>query len=253
MPTVEQARYWLRRWDLQQETYLPDREERFAVIADVVEAIAERPDPLVVDLGVGPGSLSGRLAARLPAARIVGVDADPLLLGLAQVGYDDVPGMRLVSHDLRDAGWLGALGLDRAPDAFVSTTALHWLTRGQLRSVYATCVRALRPGGVLVNGDHMSEAQTRPGLDALTRLVARRRADRVGRCGDEDWQAWWDAVEIAPELADLLAARATNATAHATSGVPDLDDHLAALRHAGFAEVGTVWQHGDDRVLVAVR
>ena len=35
-------------------------------------------------------------------------------------------------------------------------------------------------------------------------------------------------------------------------------DHYVAqvnwlVRRAGFAEVGTVWQHGDDRVLVAVR
>lgn len=253
MPTVEQARYWLRRWDLQQETYLPDREERFAVIADVVEAVADRPDPLIVDLGVGPGSLAARLAERLPAARIVGVDADPVLLGLARAAYDDIPGLRLVPHDLRDAGWLDALGLERAPDAFVSTTALHWLSRGQLRGVYAACVRALRPGGVLVNGDHMAESETRPRLDALTRLVARGRAERIGRSGGEDWRAWWDAVEAAPELADLVATRATNETAHATKDLPDFDDHLAALRHAGFAEVGTVWQHGDDRVLVAVR
>jgi len=28
--------------------------------------------------------------------------------------------------------------------------------------------------------------------------------------------------------------------------------HVAALRAAGFAEVGTLWQHGDNRLLCAV-
>jgi hypothetical protein len=28
---------------------------------------------------------------------------------------------------------------------------------------------------------------------------------------------------------------------------------VSALRQAGFAESGTVWQHGDDRVLVGAR
>jgi len=36
MPTMQDARRWLERWDRQQENYIADREERFAVVADVV-------------------------------------------------------------------------------------------------------------------------------------------------------------------------------------------------------------------------
>src|SRR5215831_4191142 len=140
MPTVHEARHWLDRWDRQQEFYMADREERFAVIADVVEAVCG-PEPLIVDLGV---------------------DADPLLLGLARIAYGDRAGLRLVDHDLRLPGWLDALNLDRAPDAFVSTTALHWLSRAELAAVYATCGATVRPGGVLVNGDHLHEGPGRP-------------------------------------------------------------------------------------------
>jgi hypothetical protein len=32
--TRERALYWLERWDRQQEYYMPDREERFAVVAE---------------------------------------------------------------------------------------------------------------------------------------------------------------------------------------------------------------------------
>ena len=31
------------------------------------------------------------------------------------------------------------------------------------------------------------------------------------------------------------------------------DEHIAALREAGFREVATVWQSGTDRALLAVR
>ncbi len=132
MPTQEQARQWLDRWDRQQEGYIPDREERFAVIAEVVRASCDRPDPLVVDLGAGPGSLSVRILDRLPGATVVAVDADPLLLGLAAAAYGDRSGLRIVDRDLRRPGWEAALRLDRAADAIVSTTALHWLTLEQL-------------------------------------------------------------------------------------------------------------------------
>ena len=69
----EVAAEWMDRWDAQQEGYMADREERFAVLADIVAAaVADVPNPLVVDLGCGPGSLAARLAARLPGAKSAG-------------------------------------------------------------------------------------------------------------------------------------------------------------------------------------
>lgn len=253
MPTVQQARQWLNRWDRQQEYYLPDREERFAVIADVVAESAGRDDPLIVDLGAGPGSLSVRLLDRLPAATVIAVDADPLLLGLASAAFDDRPGLRIVRHDLREPGWVESLGLDRAANAVVSTTALHWLTRPQLAELYRRCGELLEPGGVFVNGDHLHDGPDRPRLDVLTRQIAKDRAARVDLRRTEDWDQWWDAVAVAPELAELRAASGARPTEHSAADIPSYEDHVRYLQAAGFAEVGTVWQHGDDRVLVAVR
>ena len=40
-----------------------------------------------------------------------------------------MPGLRFAEEDLRVPGWAARLGLGaRAPDAAVSTTALHWLS-----------------------------------------------------------------------------------------------------------------------------
>jgi len=253
MLATETAHHWLNRWDRQQEVYIADREERFAVIADVVEAAVERPDPLVVDLGCGPGSLAARLLDRLPRARVVGVDADPLLLGMARAGYGDRPGLRFVEDDLRTPGWPDRLDLDRAPDALVSTTALHWMNRRQFGRLVSDAAELLRPGGVFVNGDHVVEGDLQPHLETLLQAVRTGRERRVRAGGDEDWKAWWTAAESAPELAELVAARTATGVEHAKSDPPTYAEHVGLLRAAGFAEVGTVWQTGDDRVLVGIK
>src|SRR5580658_4938553 len=98
------ARDWIDRWDRQQEVYMPDREERFTALIDAVEAGAGRPDPLVLDLGCGPGSLSVRLLDRIPAASVLAIDADPLLLALGQAAYAGRPGLRFAEGDLRTPG-----------------------------------------------------------------------------------------------------------------------------------------------------
>src|SRR5919108_2517984 len=101
MPQLDRdaAREWIRRWDLQQEEHLPDREERFTVLIDAVEEGTGRPDPLVIDLGCGPGSLSARLLDRIPGATVVAVDADPLLLSLGRAVYAGRAGLRFVELD----------------------------------------------------------------------------------------------------------------------------------------------------------
>jgi SAM-dependent methyltransferase len=236
-----------------QEAYMADREERFTVIADVLATTLGRPDPLVVDLGAGPGSLSVRLLDRFPDATVVAVDADPTLLGLGRAAYGDRLGLRLVEADLRVDGWVTRLGLDRAPDAIVSTTALHWLTRPELAALYARCGALLVPGGVLVDGDHLFDGPSLPGLEAVNRAVRQARADRVGLGEREDWAAWWEAVGRAEELAGMVGDRSARPIDHSVADVPALHDHVEFLTSAGFVEVGVAWQHGDDRVLVALR
>ncbi|WP_235030704.1 class I SAM-dependent methyltransferase [Nonomuraea solani] len=248
--THDAALEWMTRWDRQQEGYLPDREERFTALIDAVEALG-RPDPLVIDLGCGPGSLSARLLERLPAARVISVDADPLLLGLGRAAY---PELTFVSADLRTSGWTRALGLDRPADAAVSTTALHWISAPDLKAVYAELAGVLRSGGLLLNGDHMDTEDVTPALSRLERAVHERETERAfGANRPEDWRTWWDAVEADPALAELNAARSTAGADHRGSESHLLSHHVEALREAGFPEVGTLWQRGNNRLLCAVR
>ncbi|GII79281.1 methyltransferase [Sphaerisporangium rufum] len=256
METVSRtvAQRWIERWDRQQEGYLPDREERFTVLIDAVEAGTARPDPLVLDLGCGPGSLSARLLDRLPAATVVAVDADPLLLALGRAGHGERPGLRFAEADLRAPGWAAGLGLPRPADAAVSTTALHWLSEEGLRVLAAELAGVLRPGGLFLNADHLGVQDAAP---ALARLEAelRERLTRRRFGGDmpEDWRQWWDGVNADPALAGLAELRQSTGSAHSGFESLHLATHAGALRAAGFAEVGTLWQHGHDRLLAAIR
>lgn len=249
MLTTTVAQTWIARWDRQQEGYLPDREERFTALIDAVEAGAGRPDPLVLDLGCGPGSLSARLLDRLPRATVVAIDTDPLLLALGREAHTGRAGLRFADLDLRTEGWAASLGLDRPADAAVSTTALHWLPESGLRTAYAELASALRSGGLFLNGDHL-DAGT-PGLrrleHALTERATRRR---FGSDTPEDWGQWWDAAAADPALADLIAGRAAG---HSGSESAHLAVHTTALSDAGFGEIGTLWQHGNNRILCAIR
>lgn len=143
--SMETAKLWVERWELQQQHYAVAREERFTVIADVVEHVAaHRARPLLLDLGCGPGSLAARLATRLPDAEIVAVDMDPVLLELARTHHADAA--RYVDTVIGADGWTEALGLDRPVDAVVSTTALHYLSEQTLLRTYRRLENLLRPG-----------------------------------------------------------------------------------------------------------
>jgi len=264
--TQAAADAWIERWDAQQQAFLPDREERFTALIDAAQECAGRDDPLVLDLGCGPGSLAVRLLDRIPTAAVIAIDTDPLLLGIgraassgrawADSGSGRLGSLRYADIDLRVPGWTGALSLERQADATVSTTALHWLSPDALAAMYAEVAAVLRPGGLMLNGDHLTEDErTAPTLARLGQALIQREEHRRAPGGyGETWEGWWDSVKADPALADLVAERALRAFVPEHHGSPSgrLDVHVNALRTAGFAEVGTIWQRGDSRLLCAV-
>lgn len=239
---------WVRRWDIQQERYVADREERFAVLIDVVEHVCrDVAEPLVLDLGCGPGSLATRLAVRLPRARIVGVDNDPFLLALARATRPREARVEYLQADLAESGWLSWGPVDAA----VSTTALHWLRPERLAEVYRDLAGALREGGALVNGDHLYDEQ--PAIRELAGVVKDRRAARAGVGANEEWKAWWAAVAADPALRERFTADELRGVSTGYGNRLSPREHTRLLREAGFAEVAPVWQFGDDYVLAGLR
>jgi SAM-dependent methyltransferase len=248
-------------WERQQTGFLPRREERFAVITRTLGEVLG-PRFTVLDLGCGTGSLARRVLDAHPEASVIAVDADPVLLQIGRSALGDCGGrLRWVDADLRDPGWVDAVGaIDGTLDGAVSTTALHWLDVGQLAALYGQLAGLVRPGGAFLNGDGMAFDRDQP---TAARLAAQTFAadahDAFEVRGVPSWDEWWQRALAAPELADSAARRKEReAAARARWGARPAADatlslHTLSLLEAGFAEAATLWQFLDDRVLLAVR
>ncbi|OSC42976.1 trans-aconitate 2-methyltransferase [Mycobacterium decipiens] len=107
------------RWDpAQYGRFANERNRAFLDLTARIMAIAPRH---VVDIGCGPGYLTGLLARRWPDARVEGIDSSPEMIAAAA----DVPG---VSFSVGDAA---AWQPNADVDVVVSNAALQWVPHHQ--------------------------------------------------------------------------------------------------------------------------
>ncbi|OAN33742.1 hypothetical protein A4X17_15005 [Plantibacter sp. H53] len=255
--TLATARSLASRWDAQQTGYIRHRAERFDTIARVVAAIcADSPAPRILDLAGGTGSLAEHVLAAVPNGRAVVADKDPALLAIAADLSAADPRLSIAEVDLADADWAAhPLIADGRFDAVVSSTALHWLRPADLVDVYRALPALIRPGGIVVNGDHLSYSAHHESTLADIARTDDEAMQQETFSGDTDtWDGWWDAVAATPRYADALRRRdeVWGASLHEAPPKVTLGFHLETLRSAGFAETGTVWQYLDDYVLYGV-
>ena len=246
---------WLRRWDRQQEGYVPEREARFTAMFDVVAALLP-PSFVALDLACGPGSLSQRLLERFPQAHAIAVDVDPVMLAVGQGAMGTVDGrLRWVDADLASPAWADELGGQRI-DVALSSTAMHWLPPEPLTRLYHDLGRMLPPGGLVLTADHLAYGSRLPTFSCLSEgSLEHVWSDAAFAArGIETAEQWWEAVSAEPDLEPLLAERNLRfSRKQRQASSPDFDFHVTALQDAGFAEVATVWQVLSDRVLLAVK
>lgn len=246
---------WQESWDRQQEWYMPDREERFRVMLDMVEAVVG-PEPRVLDLACGTGSITDRLLRRFPGATSTGVDLDPALLTIARGSFAGDERVRFVTADLKDPGWPALLAPgpgDPGPyDAVLTATALHWLHKEPLTALYGQVAGLVRDGGVFMNADHMPADDT-PLINAAERAHRHAARERAKAEGALDWADWWELAAKDPALAGPTAERFAIYGEHAEGDTPTAAWHARILREAGFAEARTVWSSPSDALVLAVR
>ncbi|MCJ8299683.1 MAG: class I SAM-dependent methyltransferase [Pseudomonadales bacterium] len=258
--------HWMKRWDDQQSYHLPVREERFQIMLSTVETLCS-PDCIVLDLACGPGSISQRLLSQLPQSQTIAADYDPVLLKLGKETLGDAQGrLHWLKVDLNDPQWtvqirevLKSVGRNSL-DAVLSSTALHWLTTPRLIDVYREISQLLRPGGLLLNADHMA---FNPSLPTFLGLAQQDKDQRKKLPStqqvSEDFQQWWEAIEsnwlaIDPSLQALFDEHNNNYDVRDRRyGKALASLHISALADAGFIEVETIWQRFDNRVMLAVR
>jgi len=91
-----------------------------------------------VDLGCGPGNLTGLLAQRWPGADVLGLDSSPEMIERAQV-----PGVRFAVRDLRE--WVS--DEPEQVDVLVSNATLQWVP--DHLELLPRLVERVSPGGWL--------------------------------------------------------------------------------------------------------
>jgi len=182
---------WFERWQTQQDCYVPQRLYRFDLMLQWPN-LPREAEVHILNLGCGPGSLAFRALERYPNAHVVAVDFDQILLAMGRhVAQDRTDRIQFLRIDIRDATWWAAY--DGTFDLVVSATALHWLGAENLARTYRRVYQALKPGGWLMNSDHIAsnnpETQTR-----YREMLRAKQRTAFRESGADDWDAFWDSL-----------------------------------------------------------
>lgn len=239
-------------WEEQQDAYVNKRADRFGIILDSL-AYARPNFQTVLDIGGGLGSFSKLILQRFPEVRVLTLDHDPALLELARHNLREFAHRStIIEADLRSPEWPRSLkGV--APDAVVSSTALHWLPNADLVALYGQLGAALSQGGLFFNADHLSHDVCGPFFRDVSVADDRQHQLSAFGAGVADWEGWWNALRAADGYADLVEERDRRFADPHEDVRPTPRLHIEALSGAGFAEAGTLWQYFDDFVVFAVR
>ena len=206
-------------YDAERRRLLPCFDAFYAAAVEAV-GLSGRPPGRVLDLGAGTGLLAGFVAEAFPAARLTLLDGAGAMLAQARERLGERASY--VVGDLADP-------LPEGPwDAIVSALAIHHLDDPGKRDLFARVRAALAPGGLFVNAEQVT-GET-PWLDAV-HVERHERAARALGATEAEWAA---------------AAERMGHDVCAT-----VEDQLAWLRDAGFADAGCLWRDGRFAVLVA--
>jgi ubiquinone/menaquinone biosynthesis C-methylase UbiE len=178
------------RWTKYYDTVvaLLTRESRWR--SAVVRQLALTPGDVVVDIGCGTASLALLLKRYQPGARVIGVDPDPEVLGIARakvgkagLGIEDIEFV----HGMGDkAAELVGPG---AASKTVSSLVLHQCPVPMKKAIIANMFEVLQPGGELVVADF-----------GLQRSALMRLAFRFVQWADGKADTQPNADGILPEL-----------------------------------------------------
>jgi trans-aconitate 2-methyltransferase len=108
---------------------------------EVLERLPLEGHETVLDAGCGSGRVTRMLLERLPAGRVVAVDASPSMIEKAR---EALPAERCEFHVQN----LAELELPEPVDAAFSNAVFHWITDHD--ALFSHIHSALRPGGMLV-------------------------------------------------------------------------------------------------------
>jgi tRNA (cmo5U34)-methyltransferase len=199
---------------------IPGYDRFYAAAIELIPASAMR----ILDLGAGTGLLTVHIRASFPAAHVELVDFSAPMLDLAR---------QRLSHDTNLSFTLADYTVAALPqdlDAVVSALSIHHLEDDAKQALFRSVLRALRPGGIFINADHI--AGPTPKLEAI---YQQRWLDEVRRLGATEQQ-----------VADSLFRQKEDRRS-------PVDEQLEWLRAAGFADVHCWYKDGSFAVFCGAR
>jgi trans-aconitate 2-methyltransferase len=122
-------------WDPAQ--YLKFADYRLRPAVDLLNRVDLDPPTVIYDLGAGAGNVTGLLATRWPAARVVGVDSSDEMLSNAALS----PNIEWQKGDIQT--WRP----EQPAELIFSNAALHWVTGHA--ELFTGLMSSVAPGGVL--------------------------------------------------------------------------------------------------------
>lgn len=211
----------LAEYDTRIRTFVPDYDHLLEAATGALDLLPTGRVHLL-ELGIGSGALAARCLARLPRARLTGIDADPGILRQAATRL--APFGRRVTLESGD--------FTRMPlptcDGVVASLSLHHLhTRRDKARTYRRIRTALAPGGLLVTAD-----------------VALAEDPRARRQLVDAWRAYLRQFYSASETTAYFRAWSTEDVYFT------LHEELSMLRGAGLAPE-VIWRAGAFAVLAA--
>ena len=213
-------------WVTRQQAADSARAERFQLMCDLLPVAVDTP-VTILDVGAGYGPVSKFLLDQFPNAICIAQDGSAPMLQHAQQRMASY-GTRFITvqSDLFNPRWLPT---QYGPfDAVVSALCLHNLRDFQrIRAIYRDIGTHLKAGGMFLNLDLVNAPSA----------VLRQRYGQVAEARRQR-----EATSGAHPDAPVPGAHQPSAPASGHAFPANLDEHLAALRAAGFAEVDCFWK-----------
>jgi SAM-dependent methyltransferase len=227
--------------------FFPRRADCIAAILEVLAELLPAGPWRLLDLGAGTGSLSKLLLDRFPAATVVALDLDPVLMTIGRGALGEAGGrLAWQQIDLRNSGWASLLEPAAPFDAVLSLATLHHFTSREVASIYADLAGVIRPGGLLLNAEGLAAGSP---SSQLARVF-----DEARRRDSPPADGWWEAIEADPAFAGAVAERGRLKERMRGAGrKSSAEAHCRALRRAGFREATVAWRHLDEALVVALR
>jgi tRNA (cmo5U34)-methyltransferase len=218
---------YVEEWVRRQQAEDPNRADRFQLMCDLLP-FPQDATVTILDVGAGYGPVSRFILDRYLQATCIAQDGSAPMLNRAQ-SLAAPYGERFKTHlsDLFATNWLPT---ELGPfDAAVSSICLHNLRDfARISEIYREIRSHLKLGGVFLNEDLINAPTAE--LKQRYDTVAAARRQRTGSSA-EDLQA-------------MVRGGGGRSADHATtdSFPATLDQHLAAMKAAGFKNVDCFWK-----------